>query len=89
MDVFQAVVEGELAPIQLPFDGAQPFHQLNRLFIGDDADLGQHPAVGDAAGDVVGVQPPVIGDRGGKGLHALVRFSENRPSHGFSAMIRA
>jgi hypothetical protein len=36
--------------------------------------VGQHLAVGDAAGDVVGVKPPVIGDGGGKGLHAC-RFS--------------
>jgi hypothetical protein len=27
VDVFQAVIEGEFAPIQLPLDRAQPFHQ--------------------------------------------------------------
>jgi hypothetical protein len=55
VDVFQAVIEDEFAPIQLPLDGAQPFHQAAGLVIGDDTDRCQHLAVGDTAGDIIGV----------------------------------
>jgi hypothetical protein len=56
VDIFEAVVENELAPVHLPLDGAQPLHQLAGLLFGDDAGLGQHAAVGDTALDIIRVE---------------------------------
>ena len=74
VDVFQAVVEHKLTVLDLPLDPAQALDQDGGLLLGDDAGLGQHAAVGDAALDVVAVEAPVDVDGGGKGLHRPIGF---------------
>jgi hypothetical protein len=63
VDIFQAMIELKFAPLDLPFDGTKPFDQLDGLFMRNDADMRQHSAMGNAAIDIMGIQPPVHIDR--------------------------
>jgi hypothetical protein len=68
MNIFKAIFELEFSLFDLLSDFLQTPDQLVAFFSGDDCCFRQHPAMGNAALDVIGVKPPVNLNRGGKGL---------------------
>src|SRR3972149_797401 len=67
VDVLQLPAEGELPALDLGANLLQAAHDRLGVVAGDDRPLRQHAGVGYGGGDVVGVEPPVEGDRGGGG----------------------
>ncbi len=63
VDVFEALIKRKIVGFDVELDPAQAFDDLVALGIGDQADLGEHGGVGDGAGDVLFVDPAVVGDR--------------------------
>ena len=74
VDVLERVVEPETAALDFPSNLVQPLLEGFGVRLGDDAGLGQHPAVGDAAHDVIAVEPPVDIDGGGESFDDLGRL---------------
>ncbi len=72
VDVFQLLLELELALLDLLADRHQAHADQLRLFVRDDVLLGQHLGVSHAAGDVVLVEALVEGNRGRVLLNQLV-----------------
>ena len=59
VDVLVGRVDGEVAPLQLATDGAQAGEDGAEVTGPDQADLAEHPGVGDRPLDVLGVEPEV------------------------------
>ncbi len=70
--VLELAPEDEAPRLDLLPDLLQPAHDGLGVGGGDDPLAGQHAGVGDGAGDVLLVQPPVDVDAGGEGLRPRV-----------------
>ena len=60
MNVFQLRPPGERAGFDLFADFGKPLLYGAGVGVGDNALLGEHPRVGDGAGDVLPIQPAVV-----------------------------
>ena len=74
VNVLELVVEPETGGFDFPSNPVQPLHEDFGVRFGDDAGLGQHSAVGDAAFDVIAVEPLVDLNRGGESFDDLGRL---------------
>ena len=72
VDVFKAFIEDEIAPLNVALDAVQPLDDLFALIATQQGRLLEHHGMRDGAGDVVLVEPPVIGDRFHKRLSQRV-----------------
>ncbi len=78
LDVHVDVFEGRAELERARYDLVQGCLRSPRMiwsasFLVMIAGLRQHGRMGDAAGNIIGIEPPVVGDRGRELLHQLVR----------------
>jgi hypothetical protein len=73
------VIEGEARRLDFAANLVEPLYERIGIRFRDDAGLGKHPAVGNAALDVVTIQALVNIDRGREALHDLRRALGESP----------
>jgi hypothetical protein len=83
VDVFVRARKSKLARVDLALDFCQPVNDLASVALGNDALLGEHLGMRDAAHDVVAVKPRVDGDGRGKRFHRIRRARAEAPAPKF------
>ena len=73
VNIFVGLRESKLAVVDLTLDGLQTPDNPPRIARRDDALLGQHFGVGNAAANIVAIEPRIDVDRRGKSFHGRRR----------------
>ena len=87
VDIFQALLKGQIAALQLPFDLDQSGFYLTTFVRRQQSDVDEHLGVRDRAGDVMGEESMIEADTFGEGFNfAIGRLLEDtatgRTGHG-------
>src|SRR5215475_1326256 len=83
VDVLPAHIKRERAALDFRLDRLQAVYNGAGLLVGDNAALGQHPAVRDTAQNIVGIEPPIEQNRGGEVFDEVMRGLVEAASPGF------